>query len=181
MNFRRMRVEEIMTVNPVTCDPKDTVENAATLMKEHDVGSLLVVKEGKPEGIITERDIITKIVAQGRSPADAVVEEIMSKPVVSVSPSADITTAARLMADRRIRRLPVVSGDMLVGLVTQRDVLKVSPRLFETLDHLRGFAYEPPRSEMEMAGYCEVCGSYSPRLTEVNGRLVCPTCARETG
>ncbi len=176
MNYKKAMVSEFMTPRPIVCDPEMSVQAAASLMTEKGIGSVLIVEDGIPVGIVTERDIISKIVTKGEDPAKKKVRDIMTTPVITISPDADINTAASLMARRNIRRLPVVKENTLVGLVTAKDILRVSPSLFETLDHLREIAYEPSPEVASLAGYCESCGRYSTDLIEVNGQLLCEDC-----
>jgi len=98
-------------------------------MNKFDISSIIVVQEKRPVGIITHKDIISKIV-QPRIPPDAVKAiEIMSTPIVTINEDASIEEAARLMAKKRIKKLVVVRGDELVGIITTTDIVRVAPTL----------------------------------------------------
>jgi CBS domain-containing protein len=115
-------IQEAMTPNPSTVEPATTAQEAAKLMKSEDIGSLPIVEGNKLVGVITDRDVAIRIVAEGRGP-DTTVGEIASKDVVTVDPEQSLEEAARLMAERQVRRLPVVEEDgRLVGILAQADI-----------------------------------------------------------
>jgi CBS domain-containing protein len=115
-------IQEAMTPNPTTVEPTSTVQEAARIMKSEDIGPLPIVEGDKLVGVITDRDLAIRIVAEGRS-TDTTVGEIASKDVVTVDPQQSIDEAARLMAEHQVRRLPVVEEDgRLVGILAQADV-----------------------------------------------------------
>jgi CBS domain-containing protein len=115
-------IQEAMTPNPTTVEPTTTAEEAARIMKSEDVGALPIVEGDKLVGVITDRDIAIRVVAEGRG-ADTTVGEIASKDVVTVDPQQSLEEAARLMAEHQVRRLPVVEEDgRLVGILAQADI-----------------------------------------------------------
>jgi CBS domain-containing protein len=115
-------IQEAMTPNPTTVEPTTTAEEAARIMKSEDVGALPIVERDKLVGMITDRDIAIRVVAEGRG-TETPVGEIASKDVVTVDPQQSLEEAARLMAERRVRRLPVVEEDgRLVGILAQADI-----------------------------------------------------------
>jgi CBS domain-containing protein len=118
-------IQEAMTSNPTTVEPTNTVAEAAQIMKSEDIGSLPIVEGDKLVGVITDRDIAIRIVAEGRG-TDTTVGEIASKDVVTVGPDQSIDDAARLMAEHQVRRLPVVEEDgRLVGILAQADIAQI--------------------------------------------------------
>ena len=115
-------IQEAMTPNPTTVEPTTTVQEAAKSMKSEDIGSLPIVDGDKLVGVITDRDLAIRVVAEGRG-TDTTVGEIASKDVVTVDPQQSIDDATRLMAEHQVRRLPVVEEDgRLVGILAQADV-----------------------------------------------------------
>jgi CBS domain-containing protein len=115
-------IQETMTSNPTTISPDTTAAEAAQIMKSEDIGSLPIVEDDNLIGVVTDRDLAIRIVAEGRG-ADTPVGEIASKDVVTVDPQQSIEEAARLMAEHQIRRLPVVEEDgRLVGILAQADI-----------------------------------------------------------
>jgi CBS domain-containing protein len=117
-------VREIMTANPVTVRPDTSVFEAARLMASEDVGSLPAVDGDRLVGVVTDRDIALRVVAEGRDAGATTVGEIQSSNPVTVEPDQDLDDALREMARRQVRRLPVVEGDRLIGVVAQADVGK---------------------------------------------------------
>jgi CBS domain-containing protein len=115
-------VRDAMTSKPKTIQPSTTAQEAARLMKSEDVGSLPIIEGDKLAGVVTDRDLAIRALAEGKSP-DTAVSEIASKDVVTVDPDQTIEEAARLMAEHQVRRLPVVEEDgRLVGVLAQADV-----------------------------------------------------------
>jgi CBS domain-containing protein len=110
-------VETIMTREPVALEPSSTCGEAATLMKQQDCGSLPIVRDGRLVGIITDRDIVVRAVAAGEDPKTLRVSEIMTADPITIAPNTSIDEASRLMAERQVRRLPVVADGRLVGIV----------------------------------------------------------------
>ena len=115
-------IQEAMTPNPTTIKATTAAQEAARTMKSEDVGSLPIVEGDKLVGVVTDRDLAIRIVAEGRG-VDTTVGEIASKDVVTVDPEQTIDEAARLMAEHQVRRLPVVEEDgRLVGILAQADI-----------------------------------------------------------
>lgn len=112
-----MKVSDLMTSDPACCGPSDPSAEAAMLMREEDCGSLPVVEDGRLVGIVTDRDITIRGVAMGRDPKTTPVSEVMSADPVTVRPDTSVDEAERIMAERQVRRLPVVDDGRLVGIV----------------------------------------------------------------
>jgi CBS domain-containing protein len=131
-----MRVSEIMTGAAVTDQPDDTLAQAASKMWKQQTGSLLVMDGDDLVGILTERDVL-KAVATGTNAQETRISEVMTKDLVTVGPQASLREAAKIMADRWIRHLPVIDAGKLVGVISQRDLAGV----------LAGALNEPERLE----------------------------------
>jgi CBS domain-containing protein len=116
------KVKDVMTVSVRTISPNANMDEAAKLMRKFRIGSLVVVKDDKPVGIITERDLAYKIVAEGKM--NAKVGEVMSRDLKTIDKDKTIVEAAKLMAAHVIRRLPVVEEGKLVGIITLEDIMK---------------------------------------------------------
>ncbi|HEV8359187.1 MAG TPA: CBS domain-containing protein [Candidatus Thermoplasmatota archaeon] len=173
-----MLVRDIMASPPVTAAPDLTVLDAARLMKERNIGSLIVEDNHRPVGILTERDLVGKVVAQGLDPRATHVRELMSTPLLTVPPEMDVLEAARAMARHHVRRLPVINGSKLLGIVSERDILEVSPDLIEVTRTLGGAAEELAPEEAYMSK-CEACNSLSDGLRAGDGMLLCEDCWQE--
>jgi CBS domain-containing protein len=114
-------VKDAMTTNPRSVSTTDTVVDAAKLMRDEHVGSLPVVEDGRLVGMVTDRDIAMRVVAESGD-LQMKVGEIASRRVVTAEPGQELDEARRLMAEHQVRRLPVVDGDELVGILAQADV-----------------------------------------------------------
>jgi CBS domain-containing protein len=112
-----VKVNELMTRDPATVQPGSTATEAAALMKSKDCGSLPIVEGGKVVGIVTDRDIVLRVVAGKKDPAMVKVSEIMTKDPATIGPDASAADASKLMSDKQVRRLPVVDNGKLVGML----------------------------------------------------------------
>ena len=177
-------VEDVMSSPVVTVREDDTVEKVAKLMDEYSIGSVVVVRDkDEPVGVITERDIVRKVVAKDRKPSEVRAAEIMSTPLFTIEPDKDVKEAARTMGRYDIRRLIVMHKGKMVGIVSSRDILQAVPSLLDLMiEKCRAGLVSPPEEEVEavpMAGYCELCGRWSDTLIEVNGQFICEECRVE--
>jgi CBS domain-containing protein len=118
-----VRIAEVMTEAAVTDRPDDSLRDAAVKMREQQTGSLLVLEGNQLVGIVTERDVLKAVAT--RMDLDGPISEVMSKDLVTVEPGTSLREAARIMAERWIRHLPVLDGGRLVGIVSQRDLAGV--------------------------------------------------------
>jgi CBS domain-containing protein len=119
-------VRDVMTSNPRSIEPSTTVTEAARLMKAEDVGSLPIVDGDQLVGVVTDRDIVIRVVAEGKDLQSTTAGEIASRDLVTVDPEQDLDEALRLMAQHQVRRLPVAEEDgRLVGILAQADVARV--------------------------------------------------------
>ncbi len=116
-----MKVNQIMTTDVATVAPTDTVTKAASIMGQLDVGSIPVIDNNKVVGIVTDRDIILRGVANGKG-ANQHISEVMTTSVKCATPDMDVHTVAEIMAENQVRRLPVVENDKLVGIVAIGDL-----------------------------------------------------------
>jgi CBS domain-containing protein len=130
-----MIVRDVMNKNVMVAEPEITVKEAAGIMSQHHIGSLVVVKSKKIVGIITERDILVAV-ARGKDAELTTVEEIMSKDVVTIAPDKTVEEAVNLMIKHKIKKLPVVDADELVGIITASDIIVVEPKLIEGVANL---------------------------------------------
>ena len=182
--MEKICIRDIMSENPVMINKKASVLDAVKEMKSEMVGSIIVVEDGKPIGILTESDILSKIVAEEKDAAKVAVEEVMSSPPITISPDANIEEAVKIMGKYKIRRLPVVENGKLIGMVTERDIMQVSPLIMDIIEewaeiNRQRLAYR--KEKKFMSGKCEECGMLSQRLLNVDGRLLCESCAEIVG
>jgi CBS domain-containing protein len=131
-----MQVKQAMTKNVLVTNPTFSVRSAAKIMAEQRVGSLVVQENNKIVGIITELDIIWKVVANDKDPNTTTVGEIMSKKVITIRADQTIEEASVLMVENKIKKLPVVENNKLVGIITATDLISVQPKMIEDLANL---------------------------------------------
>ncbi|MDQ3992740.1 MAG: CBS domain-containing protein [Actinomycetota bacterium] len=118
-------IRDVMTAGPTTVGASTPVAEAARLMKSEDIGSLPILEDGKLAGVLTDRDIVLRVVADGRDPQSTTAGEVGSHDPVTVDPQQNLDEALRLMAEHQVRRLPVVEEDgRLVGVLAQADVAR---------------------------------------------------------
>jgi CBS domain-containing protein len=124
----QMKVQEIMTENPSCCSPESSLQDAAKLMVDCDCGEIPVVDaQGKPVGVVTDRDICCRAVAKGMDPAQTAIREVMTSPAITVGPEDSLEECCQKMDDNQIRRIPVVDGSGAVcGIVAQADIARTA-------------------------------------------------------
>ena len=115
-----MNIRDVMTSNPRTVSPGDTIQNAARIMRDEDTGVVPVVDNGRPVGVVTDRDIVVRAIADGE--LNRPIRDIVSRDVVTASPNMSTKEAEQLMSEHQIRRLPVVENERLVGIVSLGDL-----------------------------------------------------------
>jgi CBS domain-containing protein len=133
-----MNIREVMTPNPQCVTPGDSIQNAARIMRDCDTGAVPVVDNGRPVGIVTDRDIVVRAVADG-SQLNRPVREIVTGSIVCATPEMSTHEAADLMSEHQIRRLPVVENNRLVGIVSLGDLAVKEAkdrRIGDTLEHI---------------------------------------------
>jgi CBS domain-containing protein len=177
----KVTVHDAMTSNVITADSNTTVADAAVLMSRFKIGSLVIKSETGPQGLITESDIITKVVSKNILASEITIGQIMTKNLILIDPGSELNQAARLMAKNNIRRLPVVNNGNLVGILTSTDVLMVSPELTELLVENARMENQSAYSDSERSvpGTCELCGNYVDYLDVFDGKFVCEECKED--
>jgi CBS domain-containing protein len=119
-----MDLRDVMTPNPTVCPTDATARDAAALMRDQDIGDVLVQDDGGPLGIVTDRDIVTRAVADGRDPGDVRLGEICTSDVKTVSVDTPVDEVIRMMSNTAIRRIPVCDGNKPVGIVALGDLAR---------------------------------------------------------
>ncbi len=163
-----VRVKEAMSSHVITIGKDATVDEAARIMSEKNFGCVVVVENGNPIGIITERDLCYGIVAKNRVPNKVKVAEVMSAPIRTVDPDKKLTDASRIMVKNNMRRLPVIKDKKLVGIITNTDILAIAPETIEILREIQKMNEQPISSGRECpeVGTCETCGDYGITLRD---------------
>jgi len=122
-----------MTEDVVTIDADASVKKAVDLMNKNEIGCLIVTRNAKAIGIVTERDMLSRVLGMSRNPEKTKISEIMTSPLVVADPGIDLEEAARLMFKMKVKKLPVVSEGNLLGLVTLTDIARFQPQIIKIL------------------------------------------------
>jgi len=172
-----IKVSEVMSRNPIKVDALLSAEEGARMMALKGISSLLIEEDGKIVGIVTERDIVTKIAAAGLSPGERKLKDIMSSPLIHVEGDSPLETAAEMMWKRKIRRLPVVMNREIVGILTENDIVRISPGLIEIT---RGILDNKNQGIIKgIHGICGSCNEFSDNLIYKAGNYYCERCYSE--
>jgi len=124
-----IEIKDIMVDKVITIAADTTVRGAVKLMNKHDIGCLIVIENGEPIGIVTERDMLKRVLAESEELENIKVQEVMSKPLTVGRPDMEIESAAKIMFTKKIKKLPIVEKGKLIGLVTLTDLLRIQPQL----------------------------------------------------
>ena len=175
---REIIVKEAMKTNLAVVNPSITVIEAAKIMKKRKIGNVLVVQNNQPVGILTESDILKKVVAEGKNPSKVLVKEVMSTPILITDPYVSLEEAMKKMTKCNVRRLPVIEDDKLIGIITLKDISRMSPILREISREWHDITMrdESYYKKQVFSGKCEDCSALSTNLRQVDGRLLCEDC-----
>ena len=181
-------VRDVMNPSVITAKEDASITEIAKIMKENNVGSVVIVDEEKRGvGIVTERDICYKVVAEEKNAREINAKDIMTRRIVSVAPEKSIIEAAKLMIKRKIRRLPVVDKDnRVIGIITSSDIMSISPNEIEILNELYNIysnsekeISEEEKHGLGESGVCDECGAFTDKLFYINNRYICEDCKEE--
>jgi len=135
-----MKVEDVMVDNVITARDDETVKRAVDIMNKHQIGCLVVEKDGNAIGILTERDLLKRVLAKCKDPKKIKVRDVMTQPLMYVSPKTDLEQAAKIMFKLRIKKLPVIEERRLVGLLTVTDIARSSEKTVRMLKEIFNFS-----------------------------------------
>lgn len=147
------KVKDVMVTNVVTVDVGVTVRKAVERMNNHEIGCLVVLEKGHFAGILTERDVLQRVVVKARNPDKTLVGDVMSKPLIVIDPEADLEEALELMFKEQVKKLTVVRDKELVGLITMTDIARVHTAMVEHMEKLAAKYDLPKRMEKVIQYY----------------------------
>ncbi len=147
------KVKDVMVMNVVTVDVGVNVRKAVERMNKREIGCLVVLEKGNFVGILTERDVLTRVVAKARNPDKTLVGDIMSKPLIVVDPEASLEEALELMFEKGVKKLTVVKDKELVGLITMTDIARIHTAMVEHIKRLAAKYDIPKRMEKVIRYY----------------------------
>jgi signal-transduction protein with cAMP-binding, CBS, and nucleotidyltransferase domain len=176
-----LRVKDLMTENIISVDGEDSVMDAARLMSEKGLSSLAVRNESEHilQGIITDRDIVNRVVAKGLDPTRVKVREVMVSPLITISEEATVDDAANKMKENKVRRLVVEKNHQKVGIIAESDIIRIDPELHFLIRERAKLEAKPSFTEpsrLLLAGFCEECENYSGELRNISGMWLCEEC-----
>ncbi len=165
---------DVMSRNPISEYSQESVIKGAQIMRDKGISSILIIKDNIVKGIVTERDLVTKIVSKGLDPSKVTLGEIMSSPLVTVNDDTPLELAAELMWKNKIRRLPVKKGDNIIGILTENDIVRISPGLIEITREIS--SDKNYQLIAGLHGICDRCHEYSNNLVYRAGKYYCELC-----
>ena len=177
-----LKVGDIMTRNFVHVSPETDLRTCAKTLVKKRVGSLIILEDHQLKGILTEKDIVWAVVKKSKKGLREIkAKDLMKRKVITIKPSADITEAIRKFRKKKVRRLPVVENKKVIGMITQNDILKIDPGLFQLLEEnikIKEEAKKLKATESDTigkAGICEECGNYEILFND-SGQWLCQGC-----
>lgn len=176
-----LMVRDVMSSPVIEAGEADTAEELARKMHRYKVGAVVVTKNGAPVGIVTKTDLIEKVVSRNLRPSDVKASEIMSSPLHTIEPDEALEDALRKMTALKVSRLVVTYKNRVVGIVSVKDILQVTPEILEIVREnmrIRGITL-PSSREGYLEGYCDGCGEWSDMLLNVDGQYLCEECRLE--
>lgn len=177
-----MLVKDVMSSPVATVDENGASNKVAKLMEKYHYGAIIVTDNAeKSIGIITERDLVVRVLAKNLKPDTIKAKEIMTSPLATIEPDATISDAARRMNRLDIRRLAVFYKGKLVGIISNKDILGVMPELIEIMQETTRIesGHSEECEEAPLSGYCDRCNAYSENLKDRNGQNICDECRIE--
>jgi len=173
----RVLVREVMNSPVITADPNESIQRISQKMADSKAGSVVITENDRPIGIVTDGDIVTKVVSKDSVPSSVKALEIMSKPLYTIESEKEITEAARAMRKHGIKRLGVSYKNGVVGIISISDILAITPELFDIISEKAMIMTSQASKEPSfLAGYCDSCNQWSDRLLEIDGRFICNEC-----
>jgi CBS domain-containing protein len=171
-------VKDVMSKPAITIDYRKSAKAAGDLMRRNRRGFLVVTKGHKPIGVISDSDLINKIVAKGANPSKLAVHALMNKPIVTISPAEDVLEAVKKMKKSNVHRLPVVDKSRVVGILSLTDIARSSPEMYYLLEYRQEMKKHPIAiREKTTSGICDSCDNYSDHLKQTpDNRWLCESC-----
>lgn len=173
---KEVEIKEVMTDGVIAVEKEKSIIEAANLLKEENIRGLVVVDNGEAVGVIVCRDIAYQVVADGLDPKQTKVEDIMSTDLIVAEEDEVLDDVAMAMVRNSVSRIPVVRDDMLVGILTQSDIIRAWPGFAEVIGEEQEMDAAATPVPENTSGNCESCENYSEELREVDGMLLCPEC-----
>jgi len=173
-------VKDIMAKPVYTIDIDKTAQDAGRVMKKIRRGFLIVVKNKRPIGIVSDSDLIDKVVTKNLKADKVKIKQLMATPVIFAEPNEDILSVVRKIKRSNIHRMPVIANGKLVGVISLTDIAKTSPEMLDLLEYRLKMKEMPFEIKEETtSGVCDNCDNYSDHLKNVNDQWLCEDCREE--
>jgi len=173
----KVKAKDVMSTPVITVDESESSTQVSELMVKHNIGSIIVVNRKKnPVGIITERDIVKRVVSRDLVPSKVKASEIMSRPLMTIDSATEITDAMKRMKASRVKRLGIIEKGNLAGIISSSDILRITPALIDIASEKSLAGVAPERERVGLTGYCDQCGAWSENLKQGDGKFVCEDC-----
>lgn len=173
---QNVEIAEVMTDGVIAVEQDKPVTRAANLLEEEGIRGLIVVDDGEAVGVVVCRDIVYQVTKNNDDPSEIAVKDIMSTDLIVAEEDEYLNEVAMAMVRNNVSRVPVVRDDMLVGIVTQSDILRAWPGFAEIMEEEEELEAEAAPRPESRSGNCESCENYSESLEQVNGMWVCEEC-----
>jgi CBS domain-containing protein len=147
-----LKVKDVMVTNVVTVDVDVSVKDAVERMNVQEIGCLVVLEKGHYAGILTERDVLTRVVAKAHNPENISVGQVMSKPLTVANPETSLEEAVKLMLEKKVKKLPVIENEKLVGLITMTGIASTHPGMMKFIREL-STKYDIPKRIKKVIDY----------------------------
>ncbi|MEM3242410.1 MAG: CBS domain-containing protein [Conexivisphaerales archaeon] len=177
-----IKVREVMTSPVISANAEDNIKDVSKKMVDSKIGSVIIIKNDKPLGMVTDGDIIKKVVSMDLIPSSVKASQIMTSPLITIKAESYIMDAAKLMNKFGIKRLGVTYKNELVGVISMTDIIYLFPELMDVASEKMNVANSGKGAAKKyISGYCDACGQWSDFLMEVDGKFLCEECREELG
>jgi signal-transduction protein with cAMP-binding, CBS, and nucleotidyltransferase domain len=164
----------------ITGSKKENVVDIANRMIECKVGSIVIMDEHKPVGIVTDGDIVEKVVGKNLQPNKIKAKDVMSIPLLTVNDDVDVPEAARIMRKRDVKRLGVLDNGKLMGIISISDIVSVTPEIYAIIsEKARMMAAQSRGRTPHLTGFCDSCSQWVEDLSAIDGKYLCYDCKAE--
>lgn len=173
-------VKDIMSKPALKIEQDKSVKDAAAKIKDSRRGFLVVVKSNKPVGVLSDSDIIGRVVAKNSQPNKVKIKDVMTRYFVSINSDEDVLTAVRKMKRGNVHRLPVIDNGKIVGVISLTDIARTSPEMLDLLEYrLKMKEAAPEITEEHTSGICDNCGDYIEDMKRVDDKWLCEDCRED--
>jgi len=172
----QVELNEVMTEGVIAIEKDENIVKASKLLQDEEIRGLVVIDNEDAVGVIVCRDIVYQVVSEGEDPTETTVADVMSTDLIVAEEDEYLDDVAMAMSQNDVSRVPVVRGDMLVGIVTQSDILRAWPGMAEIMSEDIEMEAEATPRQRSQSGVCDECDNYSENIVEAEGRLLCEEC-----